>query len=447
MSGFDHEEFQDDLSDVANIAGMQQRREQLNEQREIKKLLQQQQLEQERIKRLPKCPECKNSVNHDANLCAACNTNLYWFDHLLASSVGAMKLALEQFFVKQNNTYRNNVELIPTSLSSVISASLSHREASRLLDVHAETRKRVEEHGQIGWAMKDGVSLGTLGCFTGIVVLIFCFVVLPPALAEWGQSKKTTLWFIVLGLIFVAFPAGPFAFYLMRRKNGATKRDQLQSDPMFERVAAVRDLNEVLRTNVEQKWLTLCSHWAEAHNTSAMMQRLRNTASTYSAVFSAADPSESMYRDANPGFELTGVNTISFEFMEFVNTIDPNVYAATEASHSFPKPIIVLRDTPTTHEKGDTKGDESDSKAVQRHEQSQDTRTMDTVQKAGNTDSYHIKRGTTLKGPFSVKKLQSLMKAKKLKPSDEVSQAPEGPWERLGDVYKTIVKEKGGDQN
>ena len=57
---------------------------------------------------------------------------------------------------------------------------------------------------------------------------------------------------------------------------------------------------------------------------------------------------------------------------------------------------------------------------------------------------YHIKRGESLKGPFTVDKLQSLIKAKKLKPSDKVSQSPDGPWERLGDVYKAIVKDKGG---
>jgi len=54
--------------------------------------------------------------------------------------------------------------------------------------------------------------------------------------------------------------------------------------------------------------------------------------------------------------------------------------------------------------------------------------------------AYYINRGTTLKGPFSVEKLLLLMKAKKLNRSDDVSQSPEGPWERLGDVYKSILK-------
>ena len=56
-------------------------------------------------------------------------------------------------------------------------------------------------------------------------------------------------------------------------------------------------------------------------------------------------------------------------------------------------------------------------------------------------DQYFIKRGETVKGPFTIEKLQYLKKAKKLKADDGVSQSAEGPWDRLGAVYKSILKE------
>jgi hypothetical protein len=56
-------------------------------------------------------------------------------------------------------------------------------------------------------------------------------------------------------------------------------------------------------------------------------------------------------------------------------------------------------------------------------------------------DQYFIKRGETVKGPYSVEKLRALKEAKKLKADDEISQARKGPWDRLGAVYKSILKE------
>ena len=58
-----------------------------------------------------------------------------------------------------------------------------------------------------------------------------------------------------------------------------------------------------------------------------------------------------------------------------------------------------------------------------------------------------IKRGEKINGPFSVEKLQSLQKAKKLKADDEISQSRKGPWNRLGAVYKSILKEDRVDDS
>jgi hypothetical protein len=55
---------------------------------------------------------------------------------------------------------------------------------------------------------------------------------------------------------------------------------------------------------------------------------------------------------------------------------------------------------------------------------------------------YFIKRGKTVKGPFTVEKLQALKKAKKVKADDEISQSAEGPWDRLGNVYKSILNSR-----
>ena len=41
-------------------------------------------------------------------------------------------------------------------------------------------------------------------------------------------------------------------------------------------------------------------------------------------------------------------------------------------------------------------------------------------------DSYFIKRGEKINGPFTVEKLQALKKAKKLKADDEISQSRKG---------------------
>jgi hypothetical protein len=62
-------------------------------------------------------------------------------------------------------------------------------------------------------------------------------------------------------------------------------------------------------------------------------------------------------------------------------------------------------------------------------------------------DQYFIKRGERINGQFSVEKLQALKKAKKLKAGDEISQSAEGPWDRIGDVYKNILNnEDSGDE-
>lgn len=51
-------------------------------------------------------------------------------------------------------------------------------------------------------------------------------------------------------------------------------------------------------------------------------------------------------------------------------------------------------------------------------------------------NSYFIKRGAKINGPFTVDKLQALKKAKKLRASDCVSQSEEGPWKPLSAYSK-----------
>jgi hypothetical protein len=51
---------------------------------------------------------------------------------------------------------------------------------------------------------------------------------------------------------------------------------------------------------------------------------------------------------------------------------------------------------------------------------------------------YFVKRGKTVKGPFSLAKLQELLAAKQLKPSDLIGMSDSGPWERMTVVHKAI---------
>jgi len=51
-------------------------------------------------------------------------------------------------------------------------------------------------------------------------------------------------------------------------------------------------------------------------------------------------------------------------------------------------------------------------------------------------EQYFIKRGKTVKGPFTVEKLLALNNAKKLKANDGISQSTEGPWESISGSYK-----------
>lgn len=53
--------------------------------------------------------------------------------------------------------------------------------------------------------------------------------------------------------------------------------------------------------------------------------------------------------------------------------------------------------------------------------------------------SYFIKRGTDVKGPFSLGKIKGLIADKKLKNSDRISKTEDGPWEQLGSAYSRMV--------
>ena len=52
--------------------------------------------------------------------------------------------------------------------------------------------------------------------------------------------------------------------------------------------------------------------------------------------------------------------------------------------------------------------------------------------------SYFIRRGTTVKGPFSPAKLKALAEKKKLSNADHISETADGPWESLASAYQKI---------
>jgi hypothetical protein len=53
-------------------------------------------------------------------------------------------------------------------------------------------------------------------------------------------------------------------------------------------------------------------------------------------------------------------------------------------------------------------------------------------------ERYFLKRGKTVKGPFSIKKLQELLAAQKLKANDLLAIHKDGPWERMAAVHKKL---------
>jgi hypothetical protein len=54
------------------------------------------------------------------------------------------------------------------------------------------------------------------------------------------------------------------------------------------------------------------------------------------------------------------------------------------------------------------------------------------------SETYFIKRGESINGPFTLKKLQKALSDKKLKANDELAVSSDGPWERLSALHKDI---------
>ena len=62
----------------------------------------------------------------------------------------------------------------------------------------------------------------------------------------------------------------------------------------------------------------------------------------------------------------------------------------------------------------------------------------DTASPIHSAATLYIRRGSKIRGPFERVAIRGLFTAKKLKKSDEVASTSDGPWELLGDVYKTF---------
>jgi hypothetical protein len=64
--------------------------------------------------------------------------------------------------------------------------------------------------------------------------------------------------------------------------------------------------------------------------------------------------------------------------------------------------------------------------------------TVDRVASASPHRVYYVKRGSAVRGPFSLKKIRALDSAKKLKSNDELSRNGDGPWVRYATVYQDV---------
>jgi hypothetical protein len=68
--------------------------------------------------------------------------------------------------------------------------------------------------------------------------------------------------------------------------------------------------------------------------------------------------------------------------------------------------------------------------------------TVDRVASAPPHRVYYVKRGSAVRGPFSLKKIRALDSAKKLKSNDELSRNGDGPWVRYATVYRDVREGK-----
>ncbi|HIK91869.1 MAG TPA: hypothetical protein EYG03_07795 [Planctomycetes bacterium] len=68
--------------------------------------------------------------------------------------------------------------------------------------------------------------------------------------------------------------------------------------------------------------------------------------------------------------------------------------------------------------------------------------TVDRVASAPPNRVYYVKRGSTVKGPFSLKKIRALDSAKKFKSNDKLSRNVDGPWVRYATVYRDVREGK-----
>ena len=58
--------------------------------------------------------------------------------------------------------------------------------------------------------------------------------------------------------------------------------------------------------------------------------------------------------------------------------------------------------------------------------------------RAGNMDTYYVRREGRIKGPLTREKLCALRNEKRLRTRDEVSESPDGPWRRLRDIQELV---------
>jgi hypothetical protein len=437
MSGFDHEEFQDDLSDLANIAGMSQRRQQLAEQQEIKGLLQQQQQEQERIKRLLKCPACKSPLENDATRCPSCRTDLVriilsgsglrWvsetpIDHNLRQLVTELDKTLHLSWQR----WRSQVSELPERLAEhyplldeASSGKIFHTGNTPDLEALYNLFNK-KFRSKVGCMMSLGVILVPAFTMVSLGATAMIYKGTPPYVGSF-QGKD---WFFLEGLqtgvvIWSLFPIGAWLLSRLSLAHRTIALRRVKDGPeWFTRAKATVSSTSGMISSLNEARANVATAYADLHDA--------QSAGSQHGV-GGLDESKVARRCgqldwSHPFTPLPGWDRYQewashvLDLLKQVQQSDPDLL---------------------TDEKLSSVGLVKQPKQRRRRSEKEVKQTV----------QYHIKRGESLKGPFTVDKLQSLIEAKTLKPSDSVSQSPDGPWERLGDVYKTIVKEKGGDQD
>lgn len=390
----------------------QQAQEQAQQAQQQNELLGELVQEQTRKKSLPKCPECKTPMEIGATICTGCKERMVWCKLSVETRLGNVR-TVQQWLPALFESNRSQLEAarsqIRNDLKSTVNSLVEAEQASRkLLELREENRGTFEALDTVllgrgrdtksdcfekGLPMflnpgieGDALVVSAVCCLALGVPGAFFFVV---GYAEYVRGYPTEVGLaVVIAFFGFAFIGGAVWF-------------------LAKMVAILKVRLKVQRCGAKLMSLGIATILKPV---SAGWRRFQTVDVVVSAAMIAAN-------------DMTVIRAVAAE-----NSIQLPAHSETE----------------TRYASGRSAPSWENDLYLSDCWPGQIRNCLHTLQalepELEERTAYYIKRGTTLKGLFSVEKLLLLIKKKKLNRSDEVSQSPDGPWERLGDVYKSILK-------